>query len=282
MMGHKFDTAQIVQAVNDFSAYIPTEKMPPIMAAILGYAVNKDFWRNRDIFRAPFTGPIEASQEFTPYTHPLAIKFGQETGLSPDRMQYAFNQFVAPSNLFAGLVGAGLRRIMDTLPEKDREKSMAELITGIPGINSIVRATDPMTPFKNSVNQFKEDVSTRSYKNRRDFDILLEDYYSKKSDAKYNKIANYVNSQPEDDDRSRLIKQYEEYGAYRNIPNSRWWREVRRAQPEARAESFWERYKSATPAERTQLWNQAGTLPGIATEKFSEHLTKIMQSKPAQ
>ena len=273
MMGHDYNWDKVKLAAEDLSIYIPWEKMPPTMAAFIGYATNKDFWRNRDIWRGPNVDPKE---EFTPYTHPLAVKFGQATGLSPARMTYFFEQYIASSNLFSGLVGAGLRKIMETVPERDREKSMAELITGIPGLNTLVKSTDPMAQFRKPIADYQAASTTKSYKQRRDFDTLLEAYYAKPTREKLEKLIAFKNSQPEED-HDKLNRHYKEYGAYRTIPNSRFWMELKHASPEARANGFLYRFKTATPDEQRKLWNQAKELPGIVTERFVDELKKAQE-----
>ena len=273
MMGHDYNWDKVKLAAEDLSIYIPWEKMPPTMAAFIGYATNKDFWRNRDIWRGPNVDPKE---EFTPYTHPLAVKFGQATGLSPARMTYFFEQYIASSNLFSGLVGAGLRKIMETVPERDREKSMAELITGIPGLNTLVKSTDPMAQFRKPIADYQAASTTKSYKQWRDFDTLLEAYYAKPTREKLEKLIAFKNSQPEED-HDKLNRHYKEYGAYRTIPNSRFWMELKHASPEARANGFLYRFKTATPDEQRKLWNQAKELPGIVTERFVDELKKAQE-----
>lgn len=273
MMGHNYDWDRVALAAQDLSVYIPWEKMPPTMAAFIGYATNKDFWRNKDIWRGPKVDPKE---EFTPYTHPLAVKFGQATGMSPARMTYAFEQFIASSNLFSGLVGSGLRKIMETIPEKDREKSMAEMITGIPGLNALVKSTDPMAQFRKPLGEFKMESTTKSYKQRRDFDTLLEDHYAKPTGEKLQKLIDFKNAQPEED-HDKLDRHYKEYGAYRTIPNSRWWMELKHASPEARANGFLHRFNSSTPDEQKALWDQAKNLPGIVTDNFVNELKKAKE-----
>ena len=273
MMGHDYNWDKVKLAAEDLSIYIPWEKMPPTMAAFIGYATNKDFWRNRDIWRGPNVDPKE---EFTPYTHPLAVKFGQATGLSPARMTYFFEQYIASSNLFSGLVGAGLRKIMETVPERDREKSMAELITGIPGLNTLVKSTDPMAQFRKPIADYQAASTTKSYKQWRDFDTRLEAYYAKPTREKLEKLIAFKNSQPEED-HDKLNRHYKEYGAYRTIPNSRFWMELKHASPEARANGFLYRFKTATPDEQRKLWNQAKELPGIVTERFVDELKKAQE-----
>jgi len=191
-------------------------------------------------------------------------------------MTYFFEQYIASSNLFSGLVGAGLRKIMETVPERDREKSMAELITGIPGLNTLVKSTDPMAQFRKPIADYQAASTTKSYKQWRDFDTLLEAYYAKPTREKLEKLIAFKNSQPEED-HDKLNRHYKEYGAYRTIPNSRFWMELKHASPEARANGFLYRFKTATPDEQRKLWNQAKELPGIVTERFVDELKKAQE-----
>jgi hypothetical protein len=275
MMGHKFNWDRVIMAAKDLSFYIPSENVPPILSAFVGYATNKDFWRNSDIWRGPNVSPKE---EFTPYTHPLAVKFGQATGLSPARMTFFFESFIASSNLFSNIVGASLRKIMETLPEKERNRSMAEIITGIPGLNSLIKHTDPMAQYRKPIGEMVLESTTKSYKQRREYDVLLEDFYAGKTKEKYDRIVNFVNKQPEED-RTKLDRHFKEYAAYRTIPDSRWWMALKNANPEVRAKVFYQRYIESKSDEKKVLRQKAVELPGIVTDKFNAEIDKIIAAQ---
>jgi len=272
-MDHKFDWSQATQAATDLLAYVPTEKLPPTLTAMLGYASNKDFWRNRDVWRGP---KVEAQEEFTRYTNPALVKLGGLTKMSPDRMGYALGQLIPANNFYASIVGSGLRRMLDTLPEKERQRATEEIAASLPGLNKIVRATDPMAQFKHSIEDLKMESTTKAYKQRRDFGNLLEDYYSGKSMEKLNRLKEFVQSQPQED-HDKLERYATEYASYRTIPDSRWWMELRHASPEARAKAFLMRYDAADAAEKKRLRDQAVKLPGINTDRFNDELMKARQ-----
>lgn len=65
-------------------------------------------------------------------------------------------------------------------------------------------------------------ITSKPYKQRRDFCALVEDFFSGKTKEKYDKIVDFVKSQPEED-HAKLDRQFAEYKAFRTIPDNRCW-----------------------------------------------------------
>ena len=64
-IGDTFKTNQLSMAFEDGLPIVPTGVLPPTIEAMLGYAANKNFWRNEDIWRG--RKGIDPSQEYHLY-----------------------------------------------------------------------------------------------------------------------------------------------------------------------------------------------------------------------
>ncbi len=146
-MGEEINIEQITQAAKSFLPYMPTENLPPAMTAILGYYANKDFWRNKDIWNKYWKrkeiGEKGVQEEYLPWTHPALVKGGQIFNFSPERMRYSLGQFFASNNVFVGLVGNGLRSIMDELPNQKEKELMDKINYDVPFLRRFLHFTKP-------------------------------------------------------------------------------------------------------------------------------------------
>ncbi|GAH69549.1 unnamed protein product, partial [marine sediment metagenome] len=175
-LGEEIDVDQATAALWEFITIAPTDLLPPSMDAILGYASNKDFWRNEDIWKRE---EVEPAQEYTQYTHPAFVKIGELTGWSPERMQYALEQYFTGQNIYTSLVGGGLREIMDKLPEDVKEQTTADMLRQAPFLRRVLKATDPYTQYAKDVREAKLADATRRYIQTRTLDSLSELFYSR-------------------------------------------------------------------------------------------------------
>jgi hypothetical protein len=271
MTGDKFDYGYVVKALGDALPLMPFDKTPPAFNAGMGYYANIDFWCNEQYWRGP---KVKPSAEWNKFTHPLAVEAGKYTGLSPARLQGAFGQLVPPTNTYAGLVGAGIRQLMDPMTEKEREKSWAEIISNNALLNKLVRPTSPYEPFKTKMEDAKIEENTRRYDQKRKIEKLVEDNMDKPMSERNRLYFQFAKEQPITD-RDRLINYARNHEKFQDIPNRKWWVELKHLPPETAATMYWGRYKGASPEEQKQLYKQLMTLPGVKSDRFMRQFIQL-------
>ncbi|MFA5381959.1 MAG: LPD38 domain-containing protein [Candidatus Micrarchaeia archaeon] len=271
LKGEKVDGRQIASAVGDFLPLVPNEKLPPTFQAMIGYLANKDFWRNRDIWRGP---KVESSEEYNRYTHPLLIKAGEVTGLSPERLGYALGTMIPATNSYVSMVGGGIKSILSDLPEKDREKTLGEILGNFPMANKLMRSTDPYVPYQQEIEGSTLQENTQRFKQRRELEKLIDANFSLPLEERMAVYSQYITAQPPNDTK-RLIREVKNYEAYHEVPDRRWWLSLSHLAPEVRAEAFYKRYKAATPDKQEVLRALGAKLPGINSEAFRNRLAQL-------
>ncbi|KKK54460.1 hypothetical protein LCGC14_3084520, partial [marine sediment metagenome] len=150
-LGDPVDGQQIWMGLQDAFPIMPTQSLPPAFDALLGYALNKDFWSGEDIWRGPETEKFKRMEYVPGYTHPALIEAGKYTGWSPTRLGYALQQYFTHGNIYTSVVGEGLRAIMGKLPEQYQDRVQEELLLGMPFIRRVAEATNPYEPYEKEV-----------------------------------------------------------------------------------------------------------------------------------
>jgi hypothetical protein len=271
LQGKKINGGQIASAIGDFLPLIPNEKLPPTFQAMLGYLANKDFWRNRDIWRGP---QVEAQEEFNKLTNPLLVKAGGVTSLSPERLGYAMSSIIPSTNTFVSLVGGGLKAMLSDLPAKDRERTLGEIIAQVPMMNKIMRATDPNVPYVKEIEESTIKESTIRLKQRREVEKIVDANIDLPTAERRQVYVEYISAQGPEDTK-RLVRQIKNYEAYHDLPDRRWWLALSHLTPEVRAESFFKRYKTASEDKKEELRTLGMKLPGINSAAFREKLAQL-------
>lgn len=280
MLGRKINADQVSQSVQEFLPIIPSENIPPSLDAMLGYYSNKDFWTREDIWKGPKITPRE---EYTIYTHPALVKAGKATGISPERLEYSLSQLFTRGNIYTSLVGGGLSLVMKDLPEKDKRKTLAEIVTRFPLIRRVCRLTPPYS-VEDIKKQEKASIeeSTRRYQQRRELNEMANRYYGKLKDEKIRDrtiIAEanaFIKKQPKED-RKRLVSWFENYGRIYDVPNKSWWLNLSEMPPEARATEFWLKYLEEDEKERIELKRIAKKMPGLWSPRFRERFNILIR-----
>jgi hypothetical protein len=247
------------------------------MEAILGYAENKNFWTNDDIWKGEKVTPRE---EYTNYTHPALVEVGKLTGASPERLKYALSNFFSQGNIFTSIVGGAFSLAMKDAPEGDKRKVTAEIMQGLPFARRGFKLTPPYSEKEiREVERVKVEETTERLIERRGFDELLNDYYrplkdeNRKDPVAKKEIDDFIKEAKTPEDRKRLIARYKNYGKVFGIPDRSWWLRLPEIPPEARAGLYWAKYsKLDTPEEKKKLESLARTIPGIWSDPFLKYL----------
>jgi hypothetical protein len=238
---------------------------------MLGYLANKDFWRNRDIWRGP---QVESQEEFNKLTNPVMVKAGAATGLSPERLGYALSSIIPSTNTYVALVGGGLKAMLSDLPAQDREKTLGEIIAQVPMMNKLLRATDPNVPYMKEIEESTIKESTARLKQRREIEKIVDANIELTLSERRDVYREYIGAQPPEATK-RLVRQIKNYEAYHDLPDRRWWLSLSHLTPEVRAESFYKRYKSSSEDKKEELRTLGAKLPGINSLAFRERLQQL-------
>lgn len=268
-IGDEVDGDQIAQAAQDAIPIIPSQSLPPTIDAFLGYTANKDFWRNEDIWRGPEVKPEE---EYTPYTHPVFIRAGKLTGLSPERLKYSLTQYFTYGNVYTSMGGYAWKQILDDMPEMEREKVTEDIILRQPFIRRFAKRTDPYHKFQKKLEKIKIEESTRRHIQKREFDILSQKVYD--GEALASEINSFIISLPRED-RKKFKRRHKNRGRIQDIPDRRWWLNLAGMNPEARSTVYWNRWRNADEEERAKLQSHLRRVPGVLSPRFKRKLQRL-------
>jgi len=280
-MGDEIDVDQIVDALKEAFPIMPDSMLPPILDAILGYQLNKDFWRNEDIWKG---SEVESYLEKTHYIHPAFVEWGEATGMSPKRTQYVLQQYFTSGNIYTSLVGGGMKALMGQLSEEDMSTTTTQLMYQTPFMRKILRVTNPNAQYKKTIEKARIKENSRRFVQNFELSKLAEDYYKSKEAAIPNlvkttlnkkKVNDFINSQLYTD-RKRLRNRFNRFGKLRGIPDRRWWIELSRIQsPEAKATLYWTRYETAKDNEKKRLEKYLRKVPGVTSQRFYRRLNSL-------
>jgi hypothetical protein len=175
--GESVNIDEITGAIADFLPLVPTNLLPPSMEALLGYLVNKDFWRNKDIWSG---GKMNAQEEeYNNYTHPTFVSLGKLTGLSPTRMKFAISKMFATGNPYTALAGLSMKTILGHQSQQTKNMVSQELIMRKPFIRKIMKTTRPFTAHEKQIEKIKVDAHTKRYSTNRAFDKISQGFFDK-------------------------------------------------------------------------------------------------------
>lgn len=281
-LGHPVDGHQIWMGLQDAFPIMPTQSLPPTFDALMGYALNKDFWSNEDIWRGPETEKFKRMEYIPGFTHPALIEAGKYTGLSPTRLGYMLSQYFTSGNIYTSVVGEGLRAIMGKLPEEHQDRVQEEILLGMPFIRRVAEATNPYEPYEKEVQLTLDKAAMTRYHQSKELDVLLDAYYRKleetgsRDDALKNQILGYIKAQPAPE-QGRLYDRFYKFGKLFHLPDKRWWLNVISANPEARASIFFARWKDVDDVEKKRLQQGLSEVPGVFTDRFKSQLLQMMK-----
>ncbi len=273
VIGDKVNTDEITHAVQEFSPVGPSQVLPPTFDAFLGYVSNKDFWRNEDIWKGP---EIKAEEEYTKYTHPLFIKAGQLTGLSPERLRYALEQYFTYGNIYTSVGSYAWKVILDELPEEERQMVTEELILKQPFVRRFARTTQPTHALIKETEKTKIEANTERYKLTRKFDLLSQRFYDKEISKE--EIDSFLKELPIEE-KVRLKRRHFRLGKIQELPEKRWWLELAETPSEARALIYWNRWRVAAEEEKTILEKNRLRVPGIMSGSFIKRLNELKKKE---
>jgi hypothetical protein len=250
---------------------VPEQNLPPSLDAVIGYSVNKDFWRNEDIWNRDFGRNVIPEEEYTTKTPKQFVEFGKLTGASPERTQYAFEQVFTQGNVYTSLVGAGFNKIYGELPEAQKQEFTKQLLDQ-PFIRRFANETHPANRTANKLEQEKVEVNTERWKNSRELNNLVDKYIA--GSGKFSDLQDFVDKQ-DFEEQKRLANRVNKSLQMRDVPNRGYWLDLAEMPPEARAHSFYAEWKGASGEYKEQLESYYDVVPGVYSDTFVRTLRHL-------
>lgn len=139
---------RIQMAIGDINPVDFIGLVPPSLSAVIGYALNKDFWTKEDIWKGRNVSPhMEFYQGGTPealvdFTQAMS-NIGIE--ISPAKLESGMRQ-VMPANPVSALMGGAYDQVAASLSGEEKtklDKTMLQQIAAFPGIRKFLRTTYP-------------------------------------------------------------------------------------------------------------------------------------------
>ena len=276
----KLPRKQVLASIADFLPLVPTQLLPPSLEAIMGYAMNKDFWYREDIWRGP---KVEPSEEFWAGTHPFFVQFGKVTRTSPIRMQYALGNIFTRRNIYTDLAGAGWKTITGAL-DNEQQAAVLKQMKDVPFARRIFKETNPLYEDVEDLERLSIEENTRRHRQNRELSEIYaltpvekeelrlavseqarKRIYRVRVSERNSEFREFIKQQPAFD-RQRLINRRN--AMQRHIGLSNWWYDLMELAPEPRAAAFYSRWYESDPDEREELIRTARRIGGIMSGRF--------------
>lgn len=261
-LGESVDGDAITEAAKDFIPVSAYELMPPTIEALMGYAVNKDFWRREDIWRGQDVLPQD---EYNKYTPEVYVKAGEATGASPVRMKYALEQVFTQGNIWTSLVGFGAEQVFSELTPEQRSELTQEMLERKPAVRRFLRSTRPDIQREKELKEQKIALASQRKRQNDAFDILAERFFEGQTDRR--EVTEFLRRQ-EVPDRKRLRRRFKDMRALKDVPNRRFWLGLKSLPPESRATNYWNQWVQLDEQGRKELDRQSRKVPGFRSKRF--------------
>ena len=272
----KMPTEQVLMGVQDLLSFATLDKLPPTTAAVLGYAVNKDFWTKDEIWRGP--KDIDSAQEFFKGpngTHPFFVSAGKATGTSPERLKYAASKFFTHSNFYIQLVGGSYKIVSNHLSDKTNEKTIKQMALDIPGVRRVFSKTPKFNPKDRKKIEAQQKIeNTKRWVANRDFDHEAKKLIDNGTPGQRKKIRGLLR-EASPLERKRLAGRLKRAVKLKDVKNKGFWLNMAELNPEARALMFWNDYREAGKDKKQEMLNTAEMIPGFASQRFKKALKGI-------
>jgi hypothetical protein len=295
-LGNPVDVEAVTLALGQLSP-VGVSPLPPLEAGVVGYMVNKNFWRNKDIWQGSenaigyqipkwISGKERggSEEEYNLFT-PQAMKdFGAGTGLSPERSKYAIEQLVTSGSEFAWLSGYGYDKVFGSMSKDQKEQHLAAILSKSPIARRFIGVTNPASQYAFSMDKAVEDSSVKRLVENRELDILVDGYLYKEGTGgsplvKIEEIFSYIRKYKDPDTQDRLLKDFEFQKATKNLPNMAFWRGLRRiTDVEGRAAEYVKRWKASNDVGKEALRKELSVVDaagGVVSDEFLDVVGKL-------
>ena len=287
----KMPRKQLLASIADFLPLVPTQVLPPTLEAIMGYAMNENFWYREDIWRGP---KVEPKEEYWAGTHPFFVKFGDVTGASPVRMQYALGNIFTRRNIYTDLAGAGWNTITGALDDEQNAAVLKDL-KDVPFARRLYKETNPLYEDVEDLERLSIEENTRRHRQNRELSEIYaltpvekeelrlavseqarKRIYQVRTSERSAEFREFIKQQPAVN-RQRLINRRN--AMQRHIGLSNWWYDLMELSPESRAAAFYSRWYESDPDTREDLIKTARRIGGIMSARFMASFRRLAKTE---
>lgn len=256
----------------DASAVPGISSLPPTLLAALGYAGNKDWWLNRDIWGG---AAVEPSAEIKPSTKTEYIRVSEgarELGIqvSPSRLQYAVEKFLTSNNIYEDLVGLGAKKLFANLDDKAVSQVRDDMFRQIPGLRRVIAETSPDQKERESLKRLVVKENTARLKNNQEVIRLVNAGESGKARV-------FAKGQADQNERERLERRIEIIERNKTLPD--FWINLAEQSPSVRATYFWQEWVKADETQKKELWKMATSIQGFRSADFNRYFHNLLRLK---
>lgn len=270
-----FPSEQVMESWGQFLAVSPAKVVPPTIQATLGYMTNTDFWRGEPIYKGH--QKVHPRAEIDSMVNPT-FRWVGNVGLSPKRTEYAVGKMLPNNNPLFSLFTGTVNAISGDLSKEVKQKAWEQLLLDHPAVRYVAGTTDAYNADRKGVDKIRIDENTRVALTNYEFDNLSDAFIRDPSDENKAELVKYLVNQPEQD-QNRLANRFIKTKELFDIPERRWWINTAGMNPEARAAVFYGKYMSLNEKQRQELAEQATQVKGYITDRFTDKLVDLMQSK---
>ena len=263
----------------------------PSINASLAFFHNYDLWSMRPVW---WKSPVRSEEEYYKFPNNPTPEFWKDTagqvGLSPERTKVAISKLL-PNNSFTDIVGAGFQSML--APNAQQAIVMDRMnfwkwLAAAPIAKRVVKITHPYANEADRLADAGKGVNTVTVQQNRKFDELFFMNRMRRLDGGDDTIKTWLRSLPKFDQgrieqrwvASKVINRLFGDGK-RPLPmytSRRWWLNLKRLDPEARAELFYEKWVEGDATERNSMRRLAGGL-GFYDDRNGEFATVFQKMR---
>lgn len=263
----------------------------PIVEAYYTYAMNRDRWTGRDIWKG---GNVLTEEEIYTFaegrkpTDPLAIILGQLTGASPARLEAASNKLI-PNNLWTQMTGFGMRKMLEGITPYDLSLTSEEMMLSMPFVRQMVGYTHPFSHEVDTFNEVAKEARTPLVQIKMQLDEMYALYKTNQLDGGLNTVEAWVKNLPPIhrevmserlQGRVAVDRAFDRLrSSAAEIPSKTWWVSSKQEPPEVRADVFYEEWRRREPEARRSMERVMSNIPGYRTDKFEMRLRQLKASR---
>jgi hypothetical protein len=302
MTGENVNPEKIVKSLKN-SLPADISSLPPTAQAIIGYYTNTDIWRGEDIWKSmqgtiPYKGPRWATgaevggselEKIPGRTSRIYEDLGNATGLSPERLGYMIESLLTSDNVYSQITFSAYDKVFRGLDDGQRKQLLQESMSRTSGIKRFYGLTSPAAQDVKEAKDIKQDRVAIRLEQDVKLDDLIDGYLFRK-DTKSTDIARYINKQRDPLERERMEEEFKFSKETKDLPNRRWWMELKRMDMQGRVEAYVarkERAKKIDAAagnrdatkqlnkETLRFGEEKGQIKGVITEEFLKRISLL-------
>jgi hypothetical protein len=214
------------------------------------------------------------------------VKWGELTGMSPERSQFAVKQIIPPSNIYLQLMGSGFSKMMDGATDYEKSRITEQILAQLPGISRIVGVTHPAAKEIQQIEKAVRVSNTEKGTQHDSISAMIFREANGQGNAKEEFKAWLTTQKPEDVPKlmQRFGKEYAVDKMYRQmkvsdtIPSRTWWAQTAHADERVRADLFYMEWVKRDQTDRQQMERMAKALGmfgvGYQTTGFQEEFLR--------